>query len=66
MTRQDQVRSLVLARLVAGEVDMGEAASVLGLSERPVWRLRARYLAEGPADLVHGNRGRSPDRRLVE
>ncbi|HEY8093166.1 MAG TPA: ISNCY family transposase [Acidimicrobiales bacterium] len=64
MTRRDQVRSLVLTRLVAGEVDVGEAASMLGLSERSVWRLRARFLAEGPAGLVHGNRGRSPAHRL--
>ncbi|MBX3032072.1 MAG: ISNCY family transposase [Chloroflexi bacterium] len=66
MTRRDQVRSLVLARLVAGEVDVGEAATMLGLSERSVWRLRARFLAEGPAGLVHGNRGRSPAHRLDE
>jgi transposase len=64
MTGREQVRALVVTRLVAGEIDVGEAATVLGLSERSVWRLRARLLAHGPAGLVHGNRGRAPAHRL--
>lgn len=64
MTKRDQVRAMVLTRLLAGELDVGAAALLLGVSERQVWRLRARFLAEGPAGLVHGNRGRSPAHRL--
>jgi len=57
-------RALVLARLVTGKVTTGEAALLLGLSERSVWRLRAGFLAGGPAALVHGNRGRRPTNTL--
>lgn len=66
MTRRDQVRALVLTRLVADEIDAEAAALLLGVSERQVWRLRVRFLAEGPTGLVHGNRGRSPAHRLDE
>jgi transposase len=38
----------------------------LDLSERSVWRLRARFAREGPAALVHGNRGHVSSRRIDE
>jgi hypothetical protein len=40
---------LVLKRLVAGKVDEGEAALLLGLSPRSIRRLKARYIESGPA-----------------
>jgi hypothetical protein len=43
---------------------MTEAAGLLGLSERSVWRLKEHFLTDGPAGLVHGNRGRPSARRL--
>jgi transposase len=64
MTRRDQARSLVLMRLLAGELDVAGVAMLLGVSERQVWRLKARFMAEGPAGLMHGNRGRPSARRL--
>jgi hypothetical protein len=36
----------------------------LGLSVRQVWRLRAHFIAAGPAALVHRNRGRPPANRI--
>jgi hypothetical protein len=57
-------RALVLARLVAGKVTTAEAALLLGLSERSVWRLRSAFVASGPAALMHGHRGRAPANRL--
>lgn len=44
---------------------MAEAARLLGLTERSVWRLKRRFLADGPG-LVHGNRGRPSPRWLDE
>jgi len=64
MSIEEQRRAMVLTRVVAGSLSMAEAATLLGLSERSVWRLRRRFLADGPARLVHGNRGRLPARRL--
>mgnify|MGYP001317630918 CR=1 FL=1 len=59
-----QPRALVLTRVIAGKLTIGEAALLLGLSQRQVRRLRAGFEAEGPAALVHGNTGRHPAHRL--
>jgi hypothetical protein len=42
-------------------VAVGEAARLLGISERQMKRVRARLpRREGPSALAHGNRGRRP------
>ena len=64
MTTKEQRRAWVLTRVVKGELTMAEGAELVGLSERQLWRLRAAYERDGPAGLVHGNRGRSSTRRL--
>jgi transposase len=64
MDRTDQRRAWVLTRVLAGEVPVAEAAVLLGLSERSVWRLKRRFALEGPVGLVHGNRGRTSPRRI--
>jgi hypothetical protein len=66
MTERDQQRAQVLTRWSAGELATGAAVALLGLSERQAWRLRRRYLDEGPAALVHGNRGRASPRRISD
>jgi transposase len=55
-----------LTKVIAGEVKVAEAAGLLGLSVRSVWRLKRRFADEGPAGLVHGNRGRASPRRIDE
>jgi len=52
-------RARVLNAVLAGDIDVGQAATVLGLSIRQVWRLKARYEEQGPTALMHGNRGRA-------
>lgn len=59
-----QQRLLVLAHVLAGELDVGEAAAYLQLSTRQVTRLAERLRTEGAAGLVHGNRGRRPVNRV--
>jgi len=49
-----------------GRGDDGRGGRTPGLSERQVWRLRRAFERDGPAALVHGNRGRSSSRRLAE
>lgn len=66
MTSRDQRRAWLLTKLLVGEVDVGQVAEVMGLSERQVWRLQRRFELEGPAALVHGNRGRASPRRLAD
>lgn len=66
MTRTEQRRAWVLARVLKDEITIVEAAGILGLTARSVRRLRARLERDGPAGLVHGNRGRPSPRRLPE
>jgi len=64
MTTAEQRRAWVLTKVMAGEVEASEAAELLGLSVRSVWRLKRRFAEEGPAGLVHGNRGRPSPHRI--
>jgi hypothetical protein len=66
MTSREQRRAWILTKLLVGEVTTAEAAALLGRSERQVWRLRRAFERDGPAALVHGNRGRPSRRRLAE
>jgi transposase len=58
--RREQRRAWVLNHLLARALTVSEAATLLGITERQVRRVRERYQAAGPAGLVHGNRGRRP------
>jgi transposase len=58
--RSEQKRVMILNQVLAGLVTVEEAALLLGRSVRQVQRLQAAYRAQGPAALVHGNRGRRP------
>jgi transposase len=64
MSHTEQRRAWVITRLLGGELTVAEATELLGLTERSIRRLRARMEREGPAGLVHGNRGRISPRRL--
>jgi transposase len=52
-------------RIEAGELTVGEAAKVLGLSLRHTRRVRGRVKAKGKEGLVHGNQGRRSSRRTA-
>jgi len=74
LTATEQVRLVVLNRVLVGDLTAAEAAAALGLSVRQVRRILAAYRKEGAAALAHGNRGRTPvhaldlalGRRIVE
>ena len=66
MTTVEQRRAWVLTKVIGGELAVTEAAELLGLSERTVWRLKRRLADAGPAGLVHGNRGPPSPRRIDE
>ena len=53
----------ILTRLEAGALDVSTAAEMLGVGDRQVRRLRARYRQEGMAVVIHGNTGRQPANR---
>ena len=58
-----QHRAYVLEHVVNGGLTIDQAAAILKLSTRQIDRLLARY-RDGPAGLIHGNRGRTPANRL--
>jgi transposase len=66
MTSREQRRAWVLIRLLEGSLERAEAAPLLGLSERQVRRLAAVFERDGPAALVHGNRGRASSQRIPD
>lgn len=64
LTVKEQKRLRMIVELDAGRVTGQEAAEVLGLSVRQVWRLLAAFRKEGAAGLMHGNRGREPANKI--
>jgi len=64
LTMREQQRVAVIERVFRGELTMGEAAMVLGVSERQSFRLKARIRKEGVRGVIHGNRGRASPRKL--
>jgi transposase len=66
LTGKEQKRLYVLNKVEAGRITNQQASAILGLSERQVYRLKARYRAEGARALAHGNRGRASPRRIPE
>lgn len=66
LTQKEQTRLAVMSLLDRGEIEVPEAAAILGVSERQVWRIRAAYRKEGAAGLIHGNRGQRSQSRVTE
>lgn len=66
LNARDQQRIDVLARWRESSLAVGEAAALLGCSERTAWRLRQRFVSRGVDGIVHGNRGRASPRRWPE
>ena len=60
LTTKEQTRLQVLNGVLAKVCPASQAAEILGISERHVWRLLAAYREDGAAALAHGNRGRVP------
>src|SRR3990172_2328444 len=64
MNGKEQRRAMILTAVIEGRLTAGEAAELMGLSQRQERRLRRAFLRNGPAALVHGNRGRRPAHTL--
>src|SRR3954469_14525183 len=64
MSKAELSRVDTLARVDRGELPVAGAASLLGLSPRQVFRLLARFRAEGASGLASRRRGRARNPRL--
>src|SRR6266487_46834 len=62
MSTRELTRAGVLARVVAGTLTLGSAATLMGMSYRQAKRLCARYRDQGAAGLRHGSAGRASNR----
>ena len=60
LTAREQTRLSIMNMVLDRQYLVKEAALLMGLSERHVWRLLAAYKREGAAALAHGNRCRLP------
>jgi len=58
MNGKEQKRAMVLTGVVEGRLTAREAAELMSLCQRQERRLRQAFVRDGPAALVHGNRGR--------
>lgn len=69
LTMKEQSRSAILSKLARSgkeKVTVAQLAQCLGLSERQVFRLKARYRKRGALGLAHGNRGRKSSRKMPQ
>ena len=67
LTMKEQNRAAILSKLAKnkdGKITTAMAAEGLGIGERQVFRLKARYKARGILGLAHGNRGRPSLRKM--
>lgn len=64
MTRREITRLRVINQTIDGVITIREAADLLNLSERQVIRLKGGVIKEGPAFIIHKNRGRKPSHAI--
>lgn len=64
LTPEEGRRLHVLTLLEGKRISLGQAAEALGLTPRQVRRLRVGLRRDGPAALIHGNRGQHAPHRL--
>lgn len=62
MSARELRRAGVLARVAAGTLTLGSAATLMDVSYRQAKRLSGRYRAAGAAGLQHGSAGRASNR----
>jgi transposase len=60
LTMREKTRIEAVQAVMDGRLTVAEAAHVLDLSERQIYRALAAARDEGLTGLVHGNRGRAP------
>ena len=61
---KEQTRLCILNTVLERKCTVVEAAQLMGVSERHVWRILAAYRKEGAAVLAHGNRNRLPSNAI--
>jgi len=66
LTMKEEKRLEIIQRVFRGKLTVGEAALILGVSERQCYRIKGRVSKQGAKGVVHGNRGRPCKRKIQE
>ena len=66
LTMKEAQRYKVIMEVEGGYLKVREAAEILGLSQRQVYRVKARVEREGPGGIIHKSRGKLRPRWLTE
>ena len=66
LTMEDAGRYKIISEVNEGYLKVKEAADILGLSQRQVYRIKARVQREGPKGVIHRSKGRKVPRWLPE
>jgi len=66
LTMKEEKRLEIIQRVYRGDLTVGRAALVLGVSERQCYRIKARVGKMGAKGTVHGNRGRACKHKTEE
>ena len=66
LKQRELARLHVLNNVLEYQIPIGQAAEILGVSERHTRRLLSSYGRDGAAVLAHGNRGRQPHNAVLE
>ena len=65
MKQRELARLHVLNNILEYQIPIGQAAEILGVSERHARRLLNAYRRDGASALAHGNRGRQPHNAVL-
>jgi transposase len=66
LTMKEAQRYKVISEVEEGYLKVKEAAEVLGLSQRQVYRIKARVEREGAGGIIHKSKGKHTPRWLTE
>ncbi len=66
LTMQEAGRYKIISEVEGGYLRIKEAGEILGLSERQVYRIKARVEKEGMGGIIHKSKGKKAPRWLTE
>lgn len=66
LSNKEMRRIKVMELLSNGSISNKQAAESLGLCERQIIRMKKKYLLQGDKGVIHGNKGRSSEKKIDE
>jgi len=63
---KEEKRIFVIQKIIDGQLEVQEGATVLERSQRQIWRLLAKMRHHGIRGVVHGNKGKVSPRKIAD